>query len=479
MYKASSFIGGQEIVSDKLIEVKSPIDGKVVGTVPVLNKQHIDDAFSKAKEAFVKWSQVDYKTRIKFVLAFAAKLRECAAVISQIIHLETGKSLKGAHDEVMRSYEYIVESSHAYADMMDRPEEYNYDNNILMPKDIAATYVRVPLGVAFTVSPFNYPVNLMISKIAPAIIVGNSVVHKSATNGSISCWYVAKLFHEVSVDGYLITPGVFNYITGRGSELGSFIDENSEIDSFSFTGSSEVGKQLLSKLRTGIPVQLEMGGHNPAIVMSDADLDLAVQEISKGAFSFSGQRCTSIKRVLVHKKVHDAFVEKMKKHMETLNLEEPLIDERSVNRLKEFCQDALDKGANQISPDLSIKGNYVTPVVFTNVKKGMKLFDSEVFGPVLAISKYEQEAEIEEFCNNSKYGLQASIFSEDLDVASSEALKLEFGRVNVNLCPARSPDILPFGGVKDSGLGFQSIGESLKFFTRYKGVVLRRLYERQ
>lgn len=475
MYKASAFIGGTSLADGlKELEICSPMDGAVVGTVPILSQGHVDEAFRAAHEAFVNWSQLDYHTRVKFLLAFASKIKEHLPTLSNIIHMETGKSFLGASEEVNRSYDYIIESVHAYSDMMSKLEEYDHDNNILMPKNFHATYVRIPLGTVLTISPFNYPVNLLITKVVPALLVGNAVVHKSATNGSLSGWYVAKLFHEVSVDGFLATPGVFNYLTGRGSEIGKWFDRTRKIDAFSFTGSSDVGKAIVDRLPTRIPLQLELGGHNPAVVLEDVDLDLAVRQIVKGAFGFSGQRCTSIKRVLVHGRVHDAFVEKLKKALSELKLEEPLISAGSVRMFVEFCEDAEQKGAVLVSNKLEVRGNYVSPMVFTRVREGMKIYEEEVFAPILAISLYEREEEIFSFCNGSKYGLQASIFGKDIESITGFALKLEFGRVNINIAPSRSPDVLPFGGCKDSGFGLQSIGESLKFFTAKRGIVLEK-----
>lgn len=276
------------------------------------------------------------------------------------------------------------------------------------------------------------------------------------------------------MDGFLVTPGVFNYLTGRGSDIGKWFDKSKKIDAFSFTGSSEVGKAIVENLPTCIPLQLELGGHNPAVVMDDADLDLAVKQIVKGAFSFSGQRCTSIKRVLVHSKVHDAFVEKLRRNVSRIKLEEPLINSGNVRKFVEFCEDAIDGGAVLVSRKLKVVGNYVSPMVFTRVRKGMKIFSEEVFGPILAISTYEREEEILSFCNGSKYGLQASIFGSNIDAITGFALKLEFGRVNINIAPSRSPDVLPFGGCKNSGFGLQSIGESLRFFTLKRGIVLEK-----
>lgn len=228
-----------------------------------------------------------------------------------------------------------------------------------------------------------------------------------------------------------------------------------------------------------IPMQLEMGGHNPAVIFKDANMDLAIREIMKGSFGFSGQRCTSIKKVFVEKKVYEEFVNAFKLKLKGFKLKEPLIDKSIVNSLKECYEEALNKGAKLISDPLEIKDNFVTPVVFTDVNKDMQIFKDELFAPIIFVSPFSEINELEEMCNDSRYGLQASIFTEDIELASQISLKLDFGRVNINFAPSRSPDILPFSGIKDSGFEVQGIRNSLFFFTRFKGIVLRKQAEEE
>ncbi|CBY92041.1 non-phosphorylating glyceraldehyde-3-phosphate dehydrogenase (NADP) [Mycoplasma haemofelis str. Langford 1] len=474
MYKATGFINGNPISLDKEIPIHSPIDGKIIGYVPAMQESQISEAFSSAESAFGKWRLLDYKLRTKYLLEFAAKLREHAPILQNILNLETGKDVANAHEEIMRSADYIVESVHAYSDMVEHPDEYSYENNVLIPKDIVATYIRTPIGVSLTISPFNYPVNLMITKVVPAILMGNTVVHKSALQGSLCGWYVAKIFNDLSVDGYLITPGVLNYVTGKGSDIGDFLTSSPYIKALSFTGSTEVGKSLMPKL-PNIPKQMEMGGHNPAIVLRNADLKITIPSILKGAFGFSGQRCTAIKKVFVHKDIYSPFMDKLREELSILPpLKEPLINKGAVSIVEEFYKDALDKGAKVVGNELSINGNFVSPIVLENVDSSMKAFEEELFAPIIAIKEFEKDEEVVELCNNSRYGLQASIFSNSLDEATSLAINMDFGRININTLPSRSPDILPFLGIKDSGLDVQGIKDSLLFFSIPKGIVWKK-----
>ncbi|OAL10307.1 glyceraldehyde-3-phosphate dehydrogenase [Candidatus Mycoplasma haematobovis] len=475
MYKATAFIDSIPILTDKEILIKSPIDNSEVGYIPALNEEQILEAFEVANKAFKNWSQVDHKTKSKYLLAFAAKLREHAFVLQNILHRETGKSLESAKEEIIRSADYIVESVHAYSDLVENPEEYSYENNVLIPKNITATYLRVPLGVVLTISPFNYPVNLMITKVVPAILAGNTVVHKSAMQGSLSGWYVAKLFNELTVDEYLITPGVLNYVTGKGSEISKALIKSPHIKALSFTGSTEIGKEIGSQL-ANIPKQLELGGHNSAIVLKDADLSLAISEILKGAFGFSGQRCTAIKKVFVSSEIYERFIELFMKELKDFPpLQEPLINESAVAKAKLFYEDALNKGANLLSGELNIRNNLVSPIVFENVTDEMFISSEELFAPVIALRTFKDIKEAISLCNKSNYGLQASIFSENIEDSSQLALSLECGRININSAPSRSPDILPFLGVKDSGMEVQGIKNSLYFFTKFKGIVYKKV----
>ncbi|MDZ5000235.1 aldehyde dehydrogenase family protein, partial [Clostridium perfringens] len=331
-----------------------------------------------------------------------------------------------------------------------------------------------PLGVGLAISPFNYPINLAASKIAPALVAGNSVVLKPATQGSLCGLYLAKVFEQAGVPA-----GVLNTVTGRGSEIGDYIVTHPGIDFINFTGSTEIGTRI-SRITTMVPLLMELGGKDAAIVLKDADLDLAASNIVSGAYSYSGQRCTAVKRILVVNEVADKLVEKVKERVEKLKignpLEEdvdivPLIDSKSADFVWELIDDAREKGAHLLVGGKR-EENMIYPTLFDNVTTDMRLAWEEPFGPVLPIIRVKDKDEAIEIANKSEYGLQSSVFTENINEAFYVADRLEVGTVQVNNKTERGPDHFPFLGVKASGIGTQGIRYSIESMSRPKATVI-------
>ena len=327
--------------------------------------------------------------------------------------------------------------------------------------------------MVLAISPFNYPVNLASSKIAPALIAGNSVVLKPATQGSLCGLYLAKIFEQAGVPA-----GVLNTVTGRGSEIGDYIVTHPSIDFINFTGSTEVGTRI-SKITSMVPLLMELGGKDAAIVLKDADLDLAASNIVSGAYSYSGQRCTAVKRILVVEEVADKLVEKVKEKVEKLKVGNPLdgaevvplIDNKAADFVWELIDDAREKGAHLLVGGKR-EENLIYPTLFDNVTTDMRLAWEEPFGPVLPIIRVKDKDEAIEIANKSEYGLQSSVFTENINEAFYVADKLEVGTVQVNNKTERGPDHFPFLGVKASGIGTQGIKYSIEAMSRPKATVI-------
>ncbi len=333
---------------------------------------------------------------------------------------------------------------------------------------------RVPLGVVLAISPFNYPVNLSGSKIAPALMAGNSVVLKPATQGSISALHLVKVFEEAG-----LPSGVLNTITGKGSEIGDYIVSHPMIDFINFTGSTEVGKRI-SHISIMKPMLMELGGKDAAIVLEDADLDLAAKNIVSGAYSYSGQRCTAVKRILVLEEIADTLVEKVKEKVESLKIGNPLkeqvdivplIDDKAADYVEALMEEASDKGATLLVGGKR-EGNLIYPTLFDNVTLDMRLAWEEPFAPILPIIRVKDVDEAIKIANESEYGLQASVFTKEINKAFYVAEKLEVGTVQINNKPERGPDHFPFSGIKASGLGTQGIKYSIEAMSRPKAIVL-------
>lgn len=331
----------------------------------------------------------------------------------------------------------------------------------------------MPLGVILAISPFNYPVNLAAAKLAPALITGNSVIFKPATQGSISGIKMIEALAKTN-----IPAGVLNLVTGKGSVIGDYLIEHEDIALVTFTGGTSTGERIAQKAKM-IPLVMELGGKDPAIVCEDANLQLASKQIVSGAYSYSGQRCTAIKRVLVHYSVADELVSLIKSEVEQLSVGSPednativpLIDDQSADFVQGLIDDALQKGATLVLGNKR-EGNLIYPTLLDDVTTDMRIAWEEPFGPVLPIIRVSSQEEGIEIANASEYGLQASVFTQHIDKALTIARKLETGSVQINGRTERGPDHLPFIGIKKSGLGIQGVRRSIESMTREKVIIL-------
>ncbi|AFO51602.1 NADP-dependent glyceraldehyde-3-phosphate dehydrogenase [Candidatus Mycoplasma haematolamae str. Purdue] len=478
MFKATAFISGEAISSGlEEKELYSVLDGECIGSIPLLDREHQKKIFESAYEGFRKWSQVDYETREKYIFLFGSKLKEHSKQLTQLIQLESGKSEKEAADEVQRSIDYVTESTHAFHQLMQKPREFNSEKYPLIPETLQAMYFRVPIGVVLSITPFNYPLNTVITKIVPAILMGNSVIQKSSTNGSLTGWLVAKIFNDLSLDGYLITPGALNYYTGPGADLEKFLQlERVHVDALSYTGSRENGLSI-SRALPGVPQSLELSALNVALLLEDCELESTCKELLKGGFAYAGQRCTSLQLGCAPIQLKDQFLEALRKELNDYPYESiPLISKKSVLWIKQAYEDAISKGATLLTTPIrweELKDTRVGPIVFYDLSWDMLLAQEEMFGPILGILFYKDLEEVISQINDLGYGLQASLFSKDLKRAGEIALQIDVGRVNVNLAPSRSPDFLPFPSSRKSGNSEQGIVNSLYFFSKFRGVVYK------
>ncbi|MFV0381219.1 MAG: NADP-dependent glyceraldehyde-3-phosphate dehydrogenase [Breznakia sp.] len=456
---------------DTGIPITSPIDGRELGYLQTLDKNHIDKAFHAARIATKAWQATPTHERVAYLYKAAALLEERAEEIAKVIMNEISKDYKSCMSEVLRTVDYIRFSA-------DTAKTITGEG---IPSDLFPGYgqnkwsivERVPLGVVLAISPFNYPINLSASKIAPALAIGNTVVLKPATQGSLSALHLIKAFVDAG-----LPEGVLNTVIGKGSEVGNYITEHIEVDFINFTGSSRIGQSIAKRLHM-TPMLMELGGKDAAIVLEDANLDLAAKNIVAGAFSYSGQRCTAVKRVLVCEKVADQLVLKLKDlvHKLSVGLPQdnatitPLINTKAADYVMELVNEALDLGASAIVEGKQ-ENNLVYPYLIDHVQVHMRLAWEEPFGPVLPIIRIKDKEEAITIANTSEYGLQTSIFTENMNHAFNVAKKLEVGSVQINNKTERGPDHFPFIGVKSSGIGAQGIRYSMEAMSRLKAIIL-------
>lgn len=456
----------------KYITIKSPVDDSVIGKVIAMTKEEVDSAVQKAKDTFYTWKNVPLNERAEILYKAADVLLENSEELADLLMKEVGKDKKSAVSEVHRTADFIKFTADSAKSI--HGESIQGDNFSGFNKEKFAMVTREPVGVVLAISPFNYPVNLATSKIAPAIISGNTVVFKPATTGSLCGIELVKIFEKAGVP-----EGVINIITGKGSEIGDYIVTHPDINFINFTGSTEVG-QSISKQTQMVPLLMELGGKDAAIVLKDANLSFAAKNIIAGAFSYSGQRCTAVKRILVIDEVADTLISYLKEEIDKLvvgnPLEKqvdivPLINTKAADFVCDLIEDAKAKGAKLICGG-NREGNLVYPTLFDNVTSDMRVAWEEPFGPVLPIIRVHSIDEAIAIANESEYGLQSSVFTENLTDAFYVANRLEVGTVQVNNKTERGPDHFPFLGVKKSGIGTQGIRYSIEAMTRVKATVI-------
>ncbi|GIN91729.1 NADP-dependent glyceraldehyde-3-phosphate dehydrogenase [Siminovitchia terrae] len=457
--------------SGQTIDIYSPYLNEVIGKVQAITKDEVDEAIISARIAQRDWAIRPLQERAQYLYRWADELVASKDEIAATIMKEVGKTLKDAYKEVTRTAEFIQytveEALHMHGESM------RGDSFPGCSKSKVAITDRVPLGVVLAISPFNYPVNLSAAKIAPALISGNTVIFKPATQGTISGLKMIEALHRSG-----LPKGLVNLVTGRGSEIGDYLVEHDSIDMISFTGGTSTGINIAKK-SVMIPLVLELGGKDPGIVCEDANLFESAKQIISGAFSYSGQRCTAIKRVLAHENIADNLVQILKE--ETMNLSVgspkdesmivPLIDHQSADFVQGLIDDALEKGATLVTGNKRSK-NLIYPTLLDNVTMDMDVAIEEPFGPVLPILRVKSDQEAIDIANQSEYGLQASVFTNDINRAFRISNNIEAGTVQINGRTERGPDHFPFIGIKKSGIGSQGIRRSIESMTREKVTVL-------
>ncbi|WP_054739039.1 NADP-dependent glyceraldehyde-3-phosphate dehydrogenase [Cellulosilyticum ruminicola] len=462
------------MIAKQFIDIKSPLTDEVIGKVPAMSREDVDEIIQRAKNGFKIWRDKPLHERVEYLYKVAELLLEHEVELTSLLIKEVGKDQKSAKSEVVRTADLIKFTADTAKNM--HGQNINADSFPGGNKGKFAIIKHVPIGVVLAVSPFNYPVNLAASKIAPALVSGNAVVFKPATQGSLSGSFLAKLFIEVG-----LPEGVLGIVTGKGSQIGDYIVTHCDINFINFTGSTEVGNHIAKEAKM-VPLLMELGGKDAAVVLEDADLDLTASHIVGGAFAYSGQRCTAIKRVIVVNEVADALAEKIKEQMKKLKVGNPveiegtldvvpLINEGSADFVEGLIEEAKIKGAKLLCGG-ERKGNLITPTLFDYVTTDMRLAWEEPFGPVLPIIRVNSEEEAIQITNASEYGLQASVFTTNMHRAFEVADKLEVGTVQINNKTERGPDHLPFLGVKSSGIGVQGISYSIEAMTRIKSTVI-------
>ncbi|MCU1429596.1 MAG: NAD-dependent aldehyde dehydrogenase [Actinomycetia bacterium] len=444
-------IGDERITTDSWIEVRSPYDNHLVGRVPACGDEEVNRAVATAREVLdagplPAWKRAE-------ILDTAARLAgERVEHFAHIISEEAAKPIKTARVEAQRAV-----STFQFAAVAARTLAGE-----IVPMDASAAgdgkfafTLRVPVGVVGAISPFNFPLNLVVHKLAPAIAAGCPVVLKPASQTPLSAIAVTRML----IDDCGLPPGHINVVTGGGGTVGNAIVDHDGIALITFTGSPEVGwgiKARAPKKKVG----LELGNNAPLIIEPSGDVETAAKKVSVAGFSHAGQSCISTQRIYVHETVLDAFLDTLVPLVEGLVVGDPLAEKTDVSaliapkerdRVASWVEEAVAGGAEVLAGGKVTEDGVLMPTVLGNVKPDMKVCALEVFGPVVTVSPYTDLDDALRLANDTRYGLQAAIFTRDIGDALRAARTLDYGGVLVNEVPTFRADQQPYGGVRDSG----------------------------
>lgn len=473
------FFNGSEWVnskSGKTATIVSPLDGNPMGQMQVVSTEEIDVMYANARASQKAWENTPLNARVKIMHLAADYIRHYEEYLTTLLIREIGKTTDEAKGEVKRTadiIDYFADEAQSITG-----ETLDSDNFPGFEKGRIALIERVAHGVVLAISPFNYPINLSASKIAPALLMGNSVVFKPATQGTITGLHLVRIFEKAG-----LPKGLLSTATGGGSEVGNYLVSHKDLDMAAFTGSSDVGIAIAA-LAPMKPLLFECGGDNPAIVLPDADIQLTARELVKGAFSYAGQRCTGIKYVIATQSMIDQVLPAVLALMpESVKMGDPrspdtklvgpVISLSAAQKIEEAINEAISQGA-KVEMGGKRNGSYIEPTILSNVKPEMKVVKTEIFGPILSFVKVENNEEAIRIVNDSVYGLQTSVFTKDEGTGLVFAKNLKTGTVQINGSPQRGPDHFPFLGVKHSGVGVQGVRYSLEAMSRLRPIILNK-----
>ena len=459
-------INGKHISSDDVEDVINPYDGKVIDTIPIAHRQDAElaiESANNAKDSLREMSAFKISNKLFNVVE---KLKEKRLEFAESLTLEVGKPINESLLEVDRSIETLKlsaeEAKRIYGESV--PLDAGMGG-----KGFFAFTQKEPLGVVAAITPFNYPLNLTIHKIAPAIACKNTVIVKPPTEAPLTVMRFCDLLDEEFPDG------VVNVIPGYGSEVGDHLVISPDVNKISFTGSVTTG--LMISQKAGMKkVTLELGGNDPTVILEDADLDKAVKGIINGAFLNAGQVCMGVKRVIVEDEIADEFAEKLVKATQKLVMGNPmdskttlgtLISEKAAIQVEETVNNAVREGAKILTGG-NRDGAFYEATVIDNVAPDMDLVENETFGPVAPIIRVKNIDEAIEVANDTEYGLQAGVFTADYASAMRCAQEIEAGTVFINKQSTFRTDNMPFGGFKNSGIGKEGIKYAVDEMTKTK-----------
>jgi glyceraldehyde-3-phosphate dehydrogenase (NADP+) len=464
-------IGNDWIDKLEKIEVRDPYDNSLIDTVPAASADDVEAAIRNAVEGFEIARKLPVHERANILYKTAQIVKENLEDFAKTIAREGSKTIKEARKEARRCVNTLTISAEESKRMLGETIPFDSfpggENRI-------GYYYRFPIGVILAITPFNDPLNLVAHKLGPAVAAGNAVVLKPATVTPLSALKLGEAFLKAG-----LPPKVLNIITGHGNVIGDQLVRDKRIRMVSFTGGFEAGEQV-TKVAGIKKIGMELGSNSPVIVMDDCKLDMAVESCVSGAFWAAGQNCIGVQRIYIMEKIYKEFTEKFvtltRKYKVGPKLEDdcdmgPMITEDEAKRVESWVKEAAGKGAKVLCGG-NRKGAIMEPTVLENVPEDAKIYKDEVFGPTVNLCKVKSLDEAIKKSNSLNFGLHAAIFTRDVDVAMKAAYELDCGGVMINDSTDYRLDSMPFGGIKNSGLGREGIKFSLQEMTEPKVISL-------
>ncbi|WP_221568165.1 aldehyde dehydrogenase family protein [Alkalihalobacillus sp. TS-13] len=473
LVKKNLFINGKWIETKTYKPLYAPFSGEQIAEIPEGNVEDVDNAIIAAEGARTVLRKMPAYQRASILEKIASLMEERSEEAARIIALEASKPITTARGEVARTIQ-----TYKFA-----AEEAKRIEGKTIPLDAApggenrlAYTVREPIGVVAAITPFNFPMNLVAHKVGPAIAAGNPVILKPANQTPLSAFFLAELIEAAG-----LPAGGFNIVTGKGSVIGEAFVTDDRVKAVTFTGSPEVGTGIRNK--AGLKkVTLELGSNSGVIVDEDVDLDKIISRAVQGAFAFQGQVCISLQRIYVHEAIYDTFVQKFIAETKKLVVGNPLdentdvaamISGQDLGRSLDWIQEAVNAGA-EVAFGGKPEGNVLTPTVLLEAASDVNVSCQEVFAPIVIINRITSIDEGITLMNNSRYGLQAGIYTKDIDSGLDAADRLEVGGVLINDIPTFRVDHMPYGGVKESGTGREGLKYAIEEMTEMKLVIINR-----
>ena len=478
LYK--NFIGGEWVPAEsgKAFQSVSPADtSDVLGEFPASDERDVNRAVEAAERAFREWQRVPAPRRGEILFRVAQEFERRKEELARLMTREMGKIL----NETRGSVQEGIDMTYYMAGEGRRLRGYTTPSEL---PDKAQYAIRRPIGRIAMITPWNFPFAIPTWKLMPALVAGNTLVWKPATDTPRLAYEMVKIMAEQG-----LPPGVVNLVFGSGREVGIPLAKHPKIEMITFTGSTEVGREIYrygaEKLNK---VHLEMGGKNPIIVLEDGDLELALEGIIWSAFGTTGQRCTACSRLIIEDGLYDALLKELVKRTERLKLGDgldantdvgPVVNEAQLNKIHEYVQIGIEEGAKLMcggergAGGPLKKGFFYKPTIFADVLPPMRIAQEEIFGPVLSVLKAKDYEEAIAIANGVNYGLSSSIYTRDINKAQRAIVELEAGITYINSGTIGAEVHLPFGGVKGTGNGGREAGEAaIDEYTEWKAVYI-------